>query len=55
MTLEDPTTQRMAVLSLVTAMLSASFALWLEKNPKQIEGLGMIGQIVGVWGVWQDG
>ena len=32
MTLEDPTTQQSAFVSLVTAMLSASFALWLGKE-----------------------
>ena len=34
MTLEDPTTQQSAFVSLVTAMLSASFALWLGKEAK---------------------
>ena len=32
MTSEDPTTQQSAFGSLVTAMLSASFALWLGKE-----------------------
>ena len=32
MTLEDLTTQQSAFVSLVTAMLSASFALWLGKE-----------------------
>ena len=32
MTLDDPTTQQSAFVSLVTAMLSASFALWLGKE-----------------------
>ena len=34
MTLPDPTTQQSAFVSLVTAMLSASFALWLGKEAK---------------------
>ena len=38
MTLEDPTTQQSAFVSLVTAMLSASFALWLGKEAKTDRG-----------------
>jgi len=38
MTLEDPTTQQCAFGSLVTAMLSASFALWLGKESKTDRG-----------------
>jgi len=34
MTLPIPTTQQSAFVSLVTAMLSASFALWLGKEAK---------------------
>ena len=34
MTLPVPTTQQSAFVSLVTAMLSASFALWLGKEAK---------------------
>jgi hypothetical protein len=34
MPLSDPTTQQSAFVSLVTAMLSASFALWLGKEAK---------------------
>ena len=38
MTLPDPTTQQSAFVSLVTAMLSASFALWLGKESKTDRG-----------------
>ena len=43
MTLDDPTTQQSAFVSLVTAMLSASFALWLGKEAKTDRIEGMIG------------
>ena len=38
MNLEEPTTQQSAFVSLVTAMLSASFALWLGKEAKTDRG-----------------
>ena len=38
MSLSDPTTQQSAFVSLVTAMLSASFALWLGKESKTDRG-----------------
>lgn len=38
MTLADPTTQQSAFVSLVTAMLSASFALWLGKESRPDRG-----------------
>ena len=38
MDLPDPTTQQSAFVSLVTAMLSASFALWPGKDAKTDRG-----------------
>ncbi len=38
MTLTEPTTQQSAFVSLVTAMLSASFALWLGKESRTDRG-----------------
>lgn len=38
MTLPDPTIQQSSFVSIVTAMLSASFALWLGKEAKTDRG-----------------